>query len=180
MTRVTPAALEAEWTGNFTHRKRRTMKELTDTLIRELAQGPDETWYALFDLKPHQLLKRRDSLRHHAPMLAFAWRQAVLYSHPARSEPFSALLRQLAPALPGMNRQRLELFFNDLTFFQVITDNFAEDGFLSVGLHVVLRIRGEIETRPENLELAVAVSQWVEERFQSYREMLDLAEVVTG
>ncbi|MBF0273032.1 MAG: hypothetical protein HQL98_13360 [Magnetococcales bacterium] len=177
---MTPAALEAEWNGNLQRRKRRTIQDLMGVLLRDLAIQPDESCYALLDLKPHQLLKRQSLERHYRPMLAFAWKQAVLATHPHHTQLFSAALERLTPALPGMNRRRLEGLFNDLTFFQLISDTFAEDGFMSVALHVVQRVHGEIEKRPENLEWAVGLNLWLDERFVHYRESLELAEIATG
>ncbi|MBF0212319.1 MAG: hypothetical protein HQM00_02005 [Magnetococcales bacterium] len=175
---VTPASLEAEWMGNLQRLKRRTVRDLTGVVLRELAAGPDEAAYGLLGLKPHQLIKRKDFERHYGPMLAFVWRQAVLATHPAHAERFAATLERSAAELPGMNSRRLGTFFNDLDFLKVITDNFAEDGFISAALHVVQRVHGEIEQRPENLESAVGLGLWMDERFQSYRDTLVLAEIV--
>ncbi|MBF0626909.1 MAG: hypothetical protein HQL91_01670 [Magnetococcales bacterium] len=175
---ITPAALEAEWNRNLQQRKRRTIRDVTAAeVVRALAAGPDDPFFALLGLKPHQLLKRKSMMRHFAPLRAFAWRQAVLYTHPAHLELFMATLRVLAADLPGMTRPNLELLFNDLTFFNLITDTFNEDGFISCGLHVTQRVLGEIENRPENLDWAVGVSQWVEEHYLNDREVLEGMEV---
>lgn len=179
MTILTPAALEAEWSGNAQRRKRQTIRDLTAHILRELAAAPEESEYALLALQPHQLLKRRMFARHCAPMRAFVWRQAVLYTHPARLEAFMITLRGRAAELPGMTPARLEIFLNDLTFFQVITDNFNEDGFMSVALHVTQRVLGEIATHPVNLDWAVGLGQWLDERYQQDRDLLSAVEVVT-
>ncbi|MBF0191233.1 MAG: hypothetical protein HQL99_08905 [Magnetococcales bacterium] len=177
---ITPASLEAEWSGNLQRRKRRTIHDLMGGLLQALSLPPDESHYALLGLKPHQLLKRKSFDRHYPPLLTFVWKQAVLATHPHQAQSFSFALERLIPGLPGMNTRRLELLFNDLTFFQLISDTFAEDGFMSVALHVVQRIHGEVEKQPENLEWAVGLNLWLDERFVNDRETLELAEIVIG
>ncbi|MBF0164911.1 MAG: hypothetical protein HQM01_10490 [Magnetococcales bacterium] len=177
MATWSPAALEAEWTGNLTRRKRRSIAELSAIPLREIALGPDESFYALLGLKPLQWLKRQRLARYHAALLAFVWRQAVLSTHPAYNEPFGTMLERLFGELPGVKRERLERYINDLNFFKVITDTFEEDGFMSPALHVTQRVLGEINKQPENLEWAVDLSLWLDERFQAYRGELLVVEM---
>lgn len=175
MATWSPASLEAEWTGNLTRRKRRSIAELSAIPLREIALGPDEAFYAVLGLKPLQWLKKQRLARYHAALLAFVWRQAVLATHPAYNEPFGATLERLFGELPGINRERRERYVNDLNFFKVITDTFAEDGFMSAALHVTQRVLGEIDKQPENLDWAVQLSLWLDERFQAYRgELLEV------
>ncbi|MEO5344992.1 MAG: hypothetical protein H7834_01275 [Magnetococcus sp. YQC-9] len=174
---ITPALLEAEWSGNFTRRKKRTIADLSAIPLREISLGPGETDFAVLGLTPLQWLKRRRFVRHYPAMLAFAWRQAVLSTYPAYNEPFGTTLERLYDELPGIDRERHERFIHDLNFFKVITDNFVEDGFLSCGLHVAQRVLGEINKQPENLDWGVALTQWLDERYQNYRLELSLVEL---
>ncbi|MBF0418019.1 MAG: hypothetical protein HQL86_07210 [Magnetococcales bacterium] len=180
MATLSPAALEAEWTGNLTRRKRRSIEELTAIPLREIALGPGEAFFALFGLKPLQMIKRGRLARYHPALLAFAWRQSVLFSHPAYNESFGMTLERLFGELPGSSRDRRERFVNDLNFFKVITDTFEEDGFMSAALHVSQRVLGEIDKKPENIDWAVEMSLWLDERFQAYRGALLEVEVGTG
>ncbi|MBF0613581.1 MAG: hypothetical protein G8237_00505 [Magnetococcales bacterium] len=177
---MTPASLEAEWNQNLHKRQRRSPGDVVTLLLRLLAARPDEAFYQLLALRPHQFWQRRQFDRHRVPMLVFAWRQAVLSTHPAQLERCMAVLRLHIGELPGMNRSRQEIFWNDLTFFQVITDTFAEDGFMSVALHVTQRVLGEIEKKPDNLDWAIGLGYWLDEQYQADREQLGMVEIVTG
>ncbi|MBF0427730.1 MAG: hypothetical protein HQL94_02295 [Magnetococcales bacterium] len=169
---TTPAMLEAEWMENLQRHRRQTIQGLTDWLMEEINVGPDETFFATLSLAGYQILKRRIFARYFSPLLAFAWKQAVLVTHPAKTMDFLGALER------GIDPHLTRSVQNDLMLFQIITDNFEEDGFVSVALHVVQRVHGDIEKKPDNLDLAVGLSLWMDERYQHYREALDQAKIM--
>lgn len=177
---ITLDTLETEWLGNLARRRRRTVQDLTDWLMLEVAAGPREGFYGALELAPHQLLKKKTMLRYFAPLLAFVWKQALLATHPAKEEMFLGAMERAMRTLKGSSRRQVAVFRNDLDFFQTITDLFAEEGFLSVALHVVQRVQGEIEQRPENLVMAVGLNQWLDEQYHLFLEQLVQVEIMTG
>ncbi|MBF0127824.1 MAG: hypothetical protein HQM02_11530 [Magnetococcales bacterium] len=173
---ITPASLESEWLGNLRRKARRTARELTGSMLLEMREGPDEAFFTTLELSPYRFLKRYTLLRYHAPLLAFAWQQAVLATHPGKA---ALLFRLLDQGMPG-GRREVARWRNDLTFFHTITDQFEEVGFMSVALHVVQRVHGEVERRPDNLVWAVGLSLWLDERYQRFLDPLGQTEIGTG
>lgn len=173
---ITPSSLEAEWLGNLGRKMRRTVQELTDGMVLEVTAGPGEAFFATLELGPYQWVKREAMRRYHGPLLSFAWHQAVLEVHPDKAGLFAAALER---GIPG-GRRAVERWRNDLAFFQTVTDQFAENGFMSVALHVVQRVRGEIAQRPDNLVPAVQLNLWMDERYHFYQEQLAQSEIKSG
>ena len=60
----------------------------------------------------------------------------------------------------------------DLLLYAELTDNFNEDGFISVGLQVVQRILGDFDKKPENLVLSVAYAEYLDEQYKKFSEKL--------
>ncbi|MEO5333721.1 MAG: hypothetical protein H7839_17045 [Magnetococcus sp. YQC-5] len=175
---ITPTTLEAEWLTNLRQRKRRTLHELTDWMMQQITNGPNEAFYATLNIGPYQILKKITLQRYFAPMLAFVWQKAVLDTHPAKAAASTMAVERKIAGLPWLFRLHMKRFRHDLTFFQTITDLFAEEGFMSVSLHVVQRVFGEIEQCPNNLELAVQLSQWLDEQYQADLEQLGRTEIM--
>lgn len=175
---ITPTTLEAEWLTNLRQRKRRTLHELTDWMMQQITIGPNEAFYATLNIGPYQIFKKITIQRYFAPLLAFVWQKALLDTHPAKAAACSMAVEREIAGLSWLFRWQMKRFRHDLTFFQTITDLFAEEGFLSVALHVVQRVLGEIEQSPNNLELAVQLSLWLDEQYQADLEQLVRAEIM--
>ncbi len=178
---ITPMALEAEWLGNLQQFRHQTIQQLTDWMIKTVMKGPTNPFYeSMALLATHQMLKRNRARRYFLPLMAFAWWQAILATAPARIESFAGALERGVAGLPGHGHRQVERFRHDLDFCKLITDQFAETGFLSVALHVVQRVHGEIEQHPNNLVSAVGLTQWMEEQYQFYLDYLTQVEIMSG
>ncbi|MBF0295398.1 MAG: hypothetical protein HQL96_09435 [Magnetococcales bacterium] len=173
---ITAATLESEWLGNLGRRTRRTVREVAGEALLAVNSGPDETFFAALGVASHQVIVRHLLRRHYPPLRLFVWRQAVVATHPAWHAPLLAALDGQLPGKPA----EVARIRSDLAFLQLITDQFAEEGFLSVALHLVQKVHGEIPRRPGNLEFAVSLSAWLDERYQEDLERLGRAEIKPG
>ncbi|MBF0180665.1 MAG: hypothetical protein HQM03_11635 [Magnetococcales bacterium] len=173
---ITPATLENEWLGNLGRRTRRTVREMAGEALLAANAGPDETFFAALGVASHQVILRHLLRRHFLPLRLFVWRQAVLATHPAWAE---RLFVALGGQLPGKPAEQARIR-NDLAFFQLITDQFAEEGFISVALHLVQKVHGEIPRRPGNLDHVVGLNAWLDERYQEDLERLGGSEIRPG
>lgn len=176
----TAAELERMWRQGVQSRRRQGRRDLLNDLLRVATREIDEEAFALFDLGPERFIKRRSFRRYYRSTRIFAWKQALLAVHPRHLEAvLGGFDTGYLKIQPGSEKQ-LETIRRDLTFFDVVTDSFEQDGFLSVALHVTLRILGEIEKRPDNLVQAVRLSEHLDQVCVQDQERFRTLEVVDG
>ncbi len=176
----TVADLEKEWRENLNKRQRQTPMDLLNDLQRLMVQEIPENLFWLFDLKVENFIKRRAFIRYYRSARLYAWRRALLSIHPQQVERIMSGFDETFLAVHQGARGKLTTIRNDLDFFEVVTDRFEEDGFLSVALHISQRILGEIEQKPDNLIHAVRLSEHLHDVYEQDRERFRLLEVVGG
>ena len=162
-----------EWLNNSQRFNPMDRQACVNLLFRDLCRVIPEEFYGLFNAYSYQITKKKRLDHYYPSLLVFVWRKALEQFQPIlvadRMHLFEATY---ATHLPRA-KQPVENISRHLALFDVITDNFAEDGFLSVAHHVVMRVLGDIEKKPGNLVFSVQLANYLESRWETYLSQLD-------
>lgn len=166
--------LVAQWQENRTHKKTMAIREIISRIAGTALVDPEEEDFALLGLSPFQILKRRAFVHHFRSAHVYVWKRVLMACMPSRVEGVMdgvfALLSTSSTEVAKRSRQT-EL---DMRLYDALVDHFEEEGFMSVALHVVQRVLGDIEKYPHNIVVAVHFSGHLEQHYQRLREQLDL------
>jgi hypothetical protein len=133
---------------------------------------PQEDDYLMLGLSSLHILKRRKFVRYFRSANVYVWKQVLMLCMPSRvgqvMDGVEGLLQSAGGSSVDIGRQ-ISL---DLLLYNELVDNFKEEGFLSVGLHVIQRLSGDVEKHPENLITAVSYADHLDRKYQSYQILL--------
>lgn len=175
----TPAALAREWQRNLARKPQpsQSLGVALDRFLVTLAAPIPESVYPLLDLKINYFLKRQMLRRYYRSAQVFVWNQALRERWPDQAERVMDLFFQTLAAYPGQSQRRMQALRNDVAFFNLITDHYREEGFLSVALHIVQRILGEIKDKPKNLTNAVQFAAQLDTMHEEGLRVLENTEI---
>lgn len=159
-------ALESEWRANMKQAKRTEPSDLVRAIVVDLQADPSQDDFDRLGLRGYRFWQRRAFHRYVRSTRAFVWQRALHAGSPGWEQKIMEDVGQLYVATLSRARKPWQRIQGDLLFFETITDNFAEDGFLSAALHVVVRILGDIEKKPGNLEFSVQLATDMERKFE--------------
>ncbi|MBF0446689.1 MAG: hypothetical protein HQL67_00665 [Magnetococcales bacterium] len=160
-------ALVQEWqTSSNPGSARFSSSELVRRIAGEAIANPAESDYLLLGLTPYQFIRRKRYVRFFRSTRVYVWKRMLQTRLPQQTESIldgvDGLLVAAGGAVANSGRQtRL-----DILLYDMITDNFAEEGFLSVAHQVVQRILGDIEKKPNNLIFSVALADHLDRQYQ--------------
>jgi hypothetical protein len=158
--------LVAEWQDTSRLDIKIPGQKLIEHIAADAIAQPTEADYLMLGLKPYQLLKRRAFIRHFRSARTYVWKRTIMDSMPIRvaqiMDGVDDVLLTMGSSIAKSGKQTKL----DLLLYDEIVDNFTEEGFLSVALHLVQRILGTIEKAPENIVLAVNYSDHLEQQHQ--------------
>ena len=170
-------ALQRAWLDGVHRRERKSQQEVVASLLRELDGPTPQTFYALLDLLPYHLLRKRVLNRYYPSVVAWTWQTALQMTHPARVIPLAQRFEQAFLAQNPKSRRRLDTMTQHLAQFSVLTDNFLEEGFLSVAHHVVIRVWGDRAQQPNNLFCSVRLANDLDTRYHTYVDQFTHMEI---
>ncbi len=130
--------------------------------------------YLLLGLQPYQILKRKAFIRHFRSARTYVWKRVLLDEMPDRVDEIMDAVDGALMAAGGNSPKNWTKSWYDLLLYDEIVDNFSEDGFLSLALHVVQRILGDIEKQPDNLVVAVGYADHLDRSYQTLRDEIGL------
>ena len=165
-------ALENEWLNNMQRLEKSSRQDIVDLLLRDLSRVTPAAFYDLLGLQFHQIFKKRLLDRFYPSVLVFVWQKSLEIFQPALADNLSRLFEMSFSARMPKAKPRLETIGRHLALFSVITDNYTEEGFLSVAHHIVWRVLGEIEKTPNNLISSVRLADYLDARFETYANQL--------
>ena len=157
-----------EWLNNSQRFQKMDRQAYVDLLLRDLCRVTPGEFYDLFNIYPYQIIKKKRLDAYYLSLLVFVWRKALEHVQPICVADRMHLLEMAYTSHLPKAQQRLETMGRHLALFDVIMDNFAEDGFLSVAHHVVIRVLGDIEKKPDNLVFSVQLANYLEARLEVY------------
>ena len=164
--------LIAQWQNSSSQNKPLAPRELIKRISNDAITDPLEHEYMLLNLQSHQILKRKKFHRYFRSAKTFAWQQALQKHMPKRVEQIMDAVEGLLKTAGGDVAKSWQQTRMDLLLYAELTDNFNEDGFISVGLQVVQRILGDFDKKPENLVLSVAYAEYLDEQYKKFSEKL--------
>jgi hypothetical protein len=170
-------ALQREWLDNQSRQEFLKPQAVVDRLFASLTVPmplPD-----LLGLQPYQWLKKRRLDRFHPSLHLFVWKRAMEEVHPAHAARIDALWRRQYPLHHKDGKQRLERITGHLSLFSLLTDDFAQQGFMSVAHHVVSRVLGDVQQRPHLLFVVVQLADHLDGLFDGHVTRFGSMEIVS-
>lgn len=162
-------ALEQTWIKNCQPPAPSSKKALFQEIARTLLYFPDEIADPLLHIPRIAWKNQQLFRRYRAATYALLWLWALQEVVPDRAYP---LLQAVEPlyAAPGTTPPaEWRQVMADIDFFRTILDNYREEGFLSVAQHIVWRVHGDFVQNPELVEIAVALSFHIDQKFDEWR-----------
>ncbi|MBF0416277.1 MAG: hypothetical protein HQL79_10980 [Magnetococcales bacterium] len=162
-------ALEQTWYRNSQPPTPAPKKALIQEIARSLLYFPEELADPLLHIPAIAWKKRQLFRRYRAAIHALLWLWALQEIVPDRAY---ALLQAVEPlyTAPGTTPPaEWRQVMADIDFFRTILDNYREEGFLSIAQHVTWRVHGDFVQNPELLEVAVALSFHIDQKFDELR-----------
>jgi hypothetical protein len=147
-------------------------KDLMGRIAGEGLGEPQETDYLMLGLTSLNILKRRAFIRHFRSANVYVWKRVIMVSMPGRVEQVMDGVDVMLKSAGGRNPDIHKQISLDLLLYDQLVDNFKEEGFLSVGLHVAQRLSGDVEKHPENLVIAVNYADHLDRKYQSCQDLL--------
>ena len=159
-------ALNREWLENQSRREPLRPQGVVDRLFMLLSTPiPLQD---LLELQPYQWLKKRRLERFHPSLPLFVWRRAMAVAYPGQAPRIDALWRYQYPLRHKDGKQRLERIEGHLALFSLLTDDFAQQGFMSVAHHVVSRVLGDVQKSPQHLFAVVQLADHLDSLFDDH------------
>lgn len=175
MSPYAPSApdLVSEWLNNVQRIETTSRQGVVDLLLRDLCVPTPSAFYDLLALPHYQIFKKRLMDRYYPSVLVFAWQKALQETQTTQADDLLKRLKASFLAKMPRAKPRLDIIIRHLALFAVVTDNFVEDGFMSVSHHIVLHILGQIEKNPGNLVSSVRLADYLDIRFKAYFDYLE-------
>ncbi|MEO5340280.1 MAG: hypothetical protein H7837_07170 [Magnetococcus sp. MYC-9] len=171
-------ALQREWLTNMSQVERIRSLELVHRLLGELLAPAPRSYYELLDLHLYQFLKQRLARRYYPSLHLFVWQRSLAQIHPYDATRLYAMLNERMVHLRPAVKQRLTDTTRHMALFAMLTDHFAEQGFLSVAYHVVSRISGVLAEKPEHLQAAVRLADHLDLQFDRRIAQWEMMEIL--
>ena len=174
-----PSAVELQraWFDNMIRLEKCSRQDVVNRLLNDLRQEVPATFCQLFGWQFYQVLKKPMIEAYYPSILVFVWQKALQETHPAEMDRLLSLFESTYLRHQPNAKPHLQTIARHLSLFAVVTDNFTEDGFMSVALHIVQRICGEIEKKPDNLQFAVQLALHMDTHFEAYKDQLGNQEI---
>lgn len=169
-------ALQREWLENLGHLESVRYQGVVERLIGELAMEVPETVYKLLGLQVYQIIKKRKLNQYYPSLQVFVWKKALEQAQPLYINRLIWLWRRLFLAREA--RERLERIDHHLALFALLTDNFAETGFMSVAHHVALRVLGKPPEQTAQITAVVELADYLDNRFNRYITQFERMEIL--
>ncbi|MEO5348038.1 MAG: hypothetical protein H7836_00080 [Magnetococcus sp. YQC-3] len=160
------AALQREWLENQSHQERLKPQEVVDRLFAALT-APTPL-HDLLGLQPYQWLKKRRLEQFHPSLNLFVWRRALEVVHPAHAARIDSLWQRQYALRYQDGERRLQRITGHLSLFVLLTDDFAQQGFMSVAHHVVSRVLGDVQQKPHLLFAVVQLADHLDSLFDGH------------
>ncbi|MBF0162307.1 MAG: hypothetical protein HQL88_08460 [Magnetococcales bacterium] len=168
-------ALQRHWLENLLRMEPVSHREVLARMQSILQAPPPPAFFAVLGLHDWQLLKKRTLSRYYPSLQVFAWLRALEQVQPFHVTRLIGALQRWCSSQPRRIRGHLERIERDLPLFALLTDNFSEEGFLSVAHHVVWRVLGGSQEQPAHLvaavQLADALEQWFEQHSRYFEQI---------
>ncbi|HAT50408.1 MAG: hypothetical protein HQL07_07585 [Nitrospirae bacterium] len=162
-------ALEQAWQNNIKPQPLSASKELITQIATSLRFLPEEMEDPLLQLPWFSLKKRHIFLRYRVSIHAMLWYWALREVATERAYPLLQTVQPIYSANLGKRMPTWRQIMIDMDFFQTILDNYREEGFLSVAQHVTWRVHGDFTQDLNLLEIAVALSFYMDRVFEECR-----------
>ncbi len=147
-------------------------QDLMGRIAGEGLREPLESDYLMVGLNPLQLLKRRAFVRYFRSANVYTWKRAVMVCMPGRGGQVMDGVDGLLLGTGGRGADVGRQIRLDVLLYDELVDNFKEEGFLSVALHIMQRLLGDVEKHPDNLVKAVNYADHLERKYQKCQEQL--------
>ncbi|MBF0445714.1 MAG: hypothetical protein HQL68_08990 [Magnetococcales bacterium] len=164
--------LIAQWQSKNRIAPQLSGKDLMGRIAGEGLGEPEEADYLMLGLSSLHILKRRKFVRYFRSANVYVWKRAVMLCMPGRVEQVMDGVEGLLQAAGGSSDDISRQIRLDLMLYDELVDNFKEEGFLSVALHIVQRLSGDVEKHPKNLVTAVNYADHLDRKYQSYQNLL--------
>ncbi|MBF0357842.1 MAG: hypothetical protein HQL70_04485 [Magnetococcales bacterium] len=158
--------LVAEWQDKSRLNIKISGRKLIERIAADAIAEPSEADYQMLGLKPYQFLKRKAFIRHFRSAKTYVWKRAVMELMPIRVTQIMDGVDDVLMAMGSTTAKSGKQTKLHLLLYDEIVDNFSEEGFLSVTLHLVQRILGDVEKKPDNIVIAVNYSDHLEQQYQ--------------
>ncbi|MBF0195536.1 MAG: hypothetical protein HQL71_13320 [Magnetococcales bacterium] len=164
--------LIAQWQSENRVAPQLSSKDLMGRIAGEGLAEPTEIDYQMMSLTPIQLLKRRAFIRHFRSANVYVWKRVLMTHMPLRTGQVMDGAFGLLESAGKKSAEAGKQIRLDVLLYDELVDNFTEEGFLSVGLHVIQRLSGDVEKHPENLVNAVDFADNLDKKYHSYQYLL--------
>ncbi|MBF0401075.1 MAG: hypothetical protein HQL90_09945 [Magnetococcales bacterium] len=171
-------ALQRQWLENLGHMENMRYQEVVQQLLAVLSVDPPDAFYDLLGVRSHQFFKKRKLSQFYPSLQLFVWRKALEQTQPLYAPHLFWLWRRTFLAQQTTAKPRLQRMENHLALFALLTDNFAEAGFMSVAHHVVLRVLGALPDKADHLVAVVQLADHLEMQFNRYVTAFERAAIL--
>lgn len=169
--------LQRAWLDNVQRVEKITRQDMVNALLGALSLVTPQAFYEVLAVPSHRIFKRKMLDHYYPAVLVFVWQKALEIVHPLHVAGCMRLFEySFLRRMPDAER-RLKRMGQHLTLFSLLTDRFAEDGFMSVAHHMVVRVWGDIEKKPDNLMCSVHLADYMDGQFDRYTHALRNREI---
>jgi hypothetical protein len=164
--------LVARWQNDNRRKTPISSRDLIARITADAVAEPTEDDYARLGLQPYQILKRKAFIRHFRSAKTYVWKRALMVSIPMRVEQIMDGVNGMLMATGGSLAKSGKQTKSDIALYDEIVDNFNEEGFLSVTIHLTQRILGNVEKQPNSLVVSVSYANYLEQQYQLCQDYL--------